>query len=380
MPAASDNGIYYFLGNITSHILHALPLQQALGGTFVVTSDAARKAVERLYGVPVINLDNRPYKWIWAGYRPKRMHHYITFDPALKKTYDYLNRNAKVVIFYELFEIMEPSWLENPKKIFLTHGNMLKSYMTMYPKRLEIVKQYDHMAALGPHMKQQFIKDGVNPDILVDIGVARTDEVIRHSGKVVVPPHMIDQLGIDPKKPIVSYMPTFWGASSIYTTGLEIVRHFPSDYTLIFRPHPQTPRRLLRQYTELIKSRPQVIYAPEGRYQNVGLVELFDASSIIIGDVSSVMLEAILTKKPLIFAYDVDEHQQSDHEYRSIKAVVRCSQAITPDRANDIPAILKASITKGIDTAAWQAALQHNFFNYRGDSVSSIKQFVESII
>ena len=96
------SGIYYFLGNITSHIIHALPYQQ-LGGTFVVLSDKAKKEVEA-YNVPVINLDNKPFKLTRFGYKVKLVHHYTKIDKRLKKTVDYLKSHARVVIFYELYD------------------------------------------------------------------------------------------------------------------------------------------------------------------------------------------------------------------------------------------------------------------------------------
>lgn len=372
MSESNDNGVYYFLGNITSHALHALPLHKELGGTFVVTSNKARKTVEKLYGVPVINIDDKPYKWMMPGRKPKPIHEYIVFDKRLKKTYDFLNEHAKVVIFYELFELEKPEWLSKPKKVFLTHGNMLKSYMTMYPKRLEIIKDYDYMAALGPHMKQQFIKDGVDPSKLLDIGIARTDSVVENSGKIVLSSAVEDLLGKENLgKPIVSYAPTFWGASSIYNTGIDIVRNFPDDYVLLFRPHPQTPAQLLKRYEKYTSRKPNIFYLAEGFSQNIGLVDILKASSLIIGDVSSVMLEAILIRKPLIFAYDTDDHIQSDNDYSSIMDIVNYSQKITP-QLSDIEFIINKAAEEGIDDNLWTEVIKNNFFNYSGDSVKNI--------
>src|SRR5690606_24924723 len=120
---SNPSDIFYFLGNITSHILHALPLHKELGGVFIVTSNKARREIEQLYDVPVINIDDKPYKWTKPGWRPKPIHDYIVFDKELKRTYDFLNEHARVVIFYELFELKKPEWLSRPKKVFLTHGN-----------------------------------------------------------------------------------------------------------------------------------------------------------------------------------------------------------------------------------------------------------------
>lgn len=377
MKNAADNGIYYFLGNTTSHILHALPLHRKLGGTFVVLSDKARRAVAT-YSVPVINIDNKPYLWARFGYKIKPIHEYARIGRSLHRTIEFLNNNAKVVLFYELYDFDESVRLTGPKTIFLTHGNMLKSYMNE-SNRLEIIKQYDYMAALGPYLKQQFIRDGIDPKRLVDIGIARTDEIVANKGKIIISDEMITETGIDPTKPIIAYLPTFWGASSIYDTGKQIVRDFPDDYTLLFRPHPQTPQRIIDQYLDIIRSKPgNVIYAPEGRYKSVGLLNVFAASSIIIGDVSSVMLEAVLTEKPLIFAFGGDEHAQKASNYEAIQSVVDASAKITPTSISTLPDLLAS--TPVIDTTIWQKTSANTFFHAHGDSVQSIDSFVTSLL
>lgn len=377
--AQKHNEIYYFLGNITSHILHALPLYKQLGGTFIVLSERAKKELDS-YDVPVVVIDDRPHKWIRFGIKVKPVNHYQKIGNDLKKTVDYLNKHAQVVIFYELFDFYQATKLTRPKTIFLTHGNMLKSYM-QNGNRLEIIKQYDYMAALGPFLKKEFIEqDGIDPEKLVDIGIARTDEIVANKGKVILPKHIIDELKLDPKKPIFSYIPTFWGPSSVYDTGLEIVRNFPDKYTLIFRPHPQTPSKIITRYLNIIKTKPNVIYAPEGRFKNFGLVELFNASSAIIGDVSSVTLEAILTEKPLVFAYGADEHSHGANEYRAIQEIVSMSQIINPENARSITKILDTSLKNKINVKVWSTVIKRTFYHSNGTSVASIASFIKSLM
>lgn len=374
----TDSGIYYFLGNITSHILHALPLYEELGGTFVVLSKKAKREAEA-YGVSVIAIDNKPYRLMRFGKKVKPVSHYTHIGSRHQKTVNYLNKHAKVVVFYELYDFDESVRLTRPKTIFLTHGNMLKDYMH-HNNRLEIIKQYDYMAALGPHLKEQFVRFGIDSKKLVNLGVARTDEVMKYQGKVVVSDLMVGETGIDPRKKIVAYLPTFWGASSVYTTGLEIVKNTPEDYTLIFRPHPQTPAKLLRKYMRIIKQKENVIYAPEGRYHSLGLIDIFNASSVIIGDVSSVMLEAILTKKPLLFAYDTGDNKQSDSDYVSIKEIVESSGILSMETVANLQDILHNSIVNGIDEKVWDRTIRQTFYHADGTSVSAIKKMIQTLL
>lgn len=370
MTPPSSNNIYYFLGNITSHILHALPLYKQLGGTFIVLSEKARKEVAA-YNVPVVAINNAPYQWQRFSYKLKPIHHYLTLTSEHDKTVDFLNSNAKVVIFYELYDFTSKK-LSTPKTIFLTHGNMLKNYMASN-NRLKTIKQYDYMAGIGPALKQRHIAAGINPEKLIDIGIARTDEATQHQRQVFISPELTSELQLDLSKKIVAYLPTFWGASSVYTTGLDIVKYIPEDYTLIFRPHPQTPKKIIRKYLGIIKNKSNVIYAPEGKYKHLNLIDIFNASSVIIGDVSSVTLEAILTYKPLIFAYDIDKNKQPESDYESIKGIVTVSEKISTENATELPEIIKRALAMPVDETLWSNTISNNFYYADGNSVKAIK-------
>lgn len=376
---SKSNGIYYFLGNITSHILHALPLYKELGGTFIVLSKKAAKELRATYDVPVVVIDNKPNQWIRFGYRVKPIYHYLHIGPSLKKTCDYLEANTRVVIFYELYDFAESVQLQKPKTIFLTHGNMLKNYM-QNNNRLEIIKQYDYMAAVGPYLKRRFIEvDGIDPAKLIDLGLARTDEVIETRGKVVLSNKLAGQLGINNTSPIFAYLPTFWGTSSVYDTGLEIVRNFPAEYILIFRPHPQTSKKILRQYKKIIAQKPNVIYAPEGCFPGLGLLEIFLASSVIIGDVSSVMAEAILLEKPLLFAYGTGSNVQPSADYDSIREVVNQSLKIDGDNTGRLAPLLKGALSAKVDKGVWESTADTLFFDTKNDSTKHIVNFIQSL-
>lgn len=378
MTQAEDNGIYYFLGNITNHILHALPLQKEIGGTFVVTSIKAKKEIEQLYNVPIICLDDKPYKWILFGYKPKPIHEYIILDKSLKRTYDFLNSKARVVIFYELFEIKEPEWLIRPKKIFLTHGNMLKSYMTMHPQRLKNVVHYDYIAALSPYMKRRFISDGVPEEKLVDIGISRTDDLIREmSNRETIRQNLIHSLGLDKKKSIILYTPTFWGDSSIHHTGLELCRYISDSHTLLFRPHPQTPKRILRKYEKIISHRDNIRLV--NHLASIPITQLVVASDVIIVDRSSIALEAILTNIPLVFAYDTPE-PISTKDYESISDIVRYSPSLSLNNIRNINNILNMAIKKGVDKKIWNEVRHQVWFQSNGGATKSIAQLVQSLL
>lgn len=331
----------------------------------MVISKSAEKAL-KMYDVPVVCLDDSPNL-------------FLHFDRSVKKTIDYLNKHAKVVLFYELFGYSRFARIKSPTTIFLTHGNMLKSYMTMNPKRLKIMKDYDYMVALSPHLKKEFIEEnGIDPKKLIDYGIARTDEVIRYKGKIHGRSKIASILGLDPNLPMLSYMPTYWGASSVHHIGREMIRHLPDDYTLIFRPHPQTPGYIIDTYLSIIKRRPNVRYAPDGFNRDIDMLSLFNASSAIIGDVSSVMLEAILVDKPLIFAGVTGREELESKDLSSIKELVDYSTRLNVNNIAYLKNLLESALIRDIDPDIWHATKERVFFHYDGTSVDSISSFIKS--
>jgi CDP-glycerol glycerophosphotransferase (TagB/SpsB family) len=375
MSDSENNGIYFFLGNITSHILHALPLYKEIGGTFVVTSKKAARELERKYQVPVVYKDDIPHVWRWTGKRPQRVKEYIQIDKRLRRTVNFLNDSAHIVIFYELFEFAEDVRLNNPKTVFLTHGNMLKNYFDMHPQRLETITYYDYMAALGPFMRDEFIRSGIDKTKLVDIGIARTDEIHAIAGSIQVS-DKLKRIGVPSDRPVVSYLPTFWGDSSVSKLGISILESASEDYTVLFRPHPQTPKQIIDRYSDVI-SRPNVFYLPEVDQSHPSLLDVYMASSVIIGDLSSVMLEAILLDKPLVFAKpDTSSNVNLHNQLQDIQTY--CA-AITPENVDDISQVISETIQKGIDTQTWNASKERSFFNYDGTSVQRIKDFLNTL-
>ena len=75
------------------------------------------------------------------------------------------------------------------------------------------------------------------------------------------------------------------------------------DQVLLVRLHPQTPEPIVARYRRLADERPHVhlmLDDSPGR----GLLDLLAAADVVVGDLSSVMLEAVLLDKPLVFAVD----------------------------------------------------------------------------
>lgn len=356
LKANQNNGIYYFLGNIPQHITHALPLHALIGGTIIVTSKAALDTLAP-YDIPAVYIDDAPDL-------------FLELDSTIKKTIDYLNENAKVIFVYETF-VFKKIKLTAPT-IMLSHGVPLKNYWVDW-KIETVVQNYTYIATLGPFMKEQLIQRGVPKDMLVDIGLSRNDLIIDRHAKyskrelAKTLPHYQGQ-------PIICYMPTYWGATSVFDTGIEILNNISDKYYLIFKPHPQTPWETIEKYRQIISEKHHIHYIPE---DEVDLLSLYKHADVIIGDMSSVVADAILADKPLVFAYGGEENQQDKQMYHPIREAQTTSFSISSGQGDCIDLIIDAARhVKYARKVAYPRVKERLFFNLAGDSRASIARFI----
>jgi len=256
---------------------------------------------------------------------------------------------------------------------------MLKPYML--PRRIkQIKKNFDYMVALSPYLKKKFIEDyGINAKKLINAGIARTDHVIKNKGLIVGKEVFCDKVGWDIQTPIFSYMPTWFTASSVKITGKEIIKNIPDKFNLIFRPHPQMSKLLLDEYIDIIASKTNVLYIPDGTYEQVNMLTLFEVSSAIIGDASSVMLEALLLDKPLIFAYDPDKEAALSKDLISIQEIEQYSCQIKANNVEYTGKLLQQALDNGISEDIWSTVKERVFYNYQGDCVNTLTDFINNI-
>jgi hypothetical protein len=368
------DGVYYFLGNITSHVVHALPLQRLLGGEIVVLSEQARQALAWV-DAPVIAIDDLPQRWRRTGRRFTRTDQYLHVPRAARATTQFLEERARVVLFYELFDFAPAVRLQQPRTVFLSHGAPIKPYYSGRD-RIRLLREYDHVAALGPHNKQFLLEAGVEPDRVVDLGLARTDEVVARRGPRRFSPEIARLLGPHDREKVFAYLPTFWGLSSVGTVGLRIVTEIPSDHVLLVRLHPQTPPDLVERYRELVRSRPRV-FLLEGDAPGLGLLDILVGADAVIGELSSVMLEALLLDKPLLFAVD-DDSLEILRGVPPLRAVVDHATLLRQDSPH-VGQLLAQAIERGIDQGAWSRAMREMFYDADGTSVRHIAEFVRSL-
>lgn len=356
-------GVYYFLGNIPSHINHALDLYHSIGGTFVTLSEDVFHICER-QGLDVICVDDKPELFLEFE------------DKKLERTIRYLNEHASVLIYYEIYPLAKSI---TSKQIMLTHGHSFKKYYIEW--RQKYMPYYDLLAGLGPGWAEETASAGVAKEKVLKVGLVRSDAVIRDAGKVKGGRRISKLLDLDSAKPIITYMPTWWGPTSVHDVGIEILRNIPEKYSFIFRPHPQTPVELICKYQHIIDSEKlNACFVPEGGYKNVQLVDIYRASSAFIGDMSSVMLDALLTNKPLLFAYGNGEYSQEESVYEPIREIRDMYPSITMDNVRKIGSIVEEALNKEVNYPLYRQVQRRVFYGLEGNSKEIITRKIKDLL
>lgn len=127
-----------------------------------------------------------------------------------------------------------------------------------------------------------------------------------------------EKLGIDIKKKVVLYVPTFRNSKNLMAYDLDIKRlvgslerKFGGDYVCLVRLHPSM-NHLSNNFLETISSAIDV-----SNYSDVQ--ELFAVADVIISDYSGCMFEASLAGcKVFIYASDIEDYREERDFYFSI--------------------------------------------------------------
>ena len=357
------NGVYYYLGGVASHLAHALPVYKKIGGTCIVTSRSAYDFCVKS-NVAVVMLDDNPE--LFLQFEKKQV----------KKTIEYINTHARVVLYYEIFSINE--WINVPQIMF-AHGVGFKDYYIEW--RQEYLKYFTYIAGLGPFWEERILTQGVKKKQLARVGVSRMDTVMNIEGRVLGRRTLARRLGLDPAKPIISYMPTWWGPTSVNDTGKTIIRMLSERYSLIFRPHPSTPLELIREYEDIIATEKlNTVYFPDGKYKDVSIDDVYRASSAFIIDLSSVSIEAMMTDKPLLFAFGGSDRDQGEAIYDPIKNFYDMCEHITKDNAYLITESIERALRTKMDIASLNEAKALFTYDIRGTATEQTVELVKKTV
>lgn len=194
------------------------------------------------------------------------------------------------------------SGLINSEKIFLQHGvtkDNVSRWLRRYDKDLSLLVTVSDREAIS------FLDQGYNYDeeIIHVLGFPRFDNLNDESNKrqILIMPswrRQLENLTIDE----IKQSQYFIKFNSLLNDEKLINFLKQNDYKIIFRPHPK-----VLDFVELFDSNSQVIIDTDSKYQ-----VLFNNSSLLISDYSSVSFDFAYIKKPVLYYHYADDYHFKD--------------------------------------------------------------------
>jgi len=367
-----SSGIIYFIPEVPGHFMHAAPLYKLIGGTVVTASKKNKKEIMEKYQVECVAVDDVAISDV-RNFK----------SDVLAKTFEYINKHAKVAIFYDLMDI--GGRLSVPS-IFLHHGVSLGKVRAFWEgeSRIRYVKQLDYIANGDQFSHEIMLKRGVPEAKLLDLTIARTTEIIqktvlfrwRNARKAR------RKLGVGRSRKIIVYMPSYWSKNSLEDTGLNLLRQIDEKYTLIFWPHPQTDRKIVQKYEEIAKRRSNIIIGQ--RVKGLDILDLYAVADLFVADPpTSVVSDMILANKPVVFAYGGGENATIADLPWPLEMVV--SSALRLDCAASyhrevVNNIVGRALRVGLDKRAYRSFIDAVFYNTTGSAAVRTAQYIEVIV
>ena len=191
---------------------------------------------------------------------------------------------------------------------------------------------YDVFCAQGQYDAEIFKRSfGVPDNSMKIIGLPRNDELLNDVGEERKS-QIKAKLGIDKKKKILLYAPTFREYTKdekyncIIAPPIHVERwkeKFSDDYILLFRAHYEVVKVMNLVSDDFVKD---VSSYPD-------LNELMIISDILISDYSSIFFDYSVMGKPMLcFAYDYDEYQTKRGLYFDIRKELNCMDLDTEEK------------------------------------------------
>lgn len=262
----------------------------------------------------------------------------VYFLPTLAEIIEAMKKDGIRVLILQDFHYKKFVKLrrDGVKFVQIFHGTSDKTYNLNRES-----KQYDLVCLAGRSMLEDFNRKRLNKnENCIITGNLKADRIFK---KTYSRDAEIKRLGLDPKKKTVLYAPTWMdgmGNSSFRKFGLRMPDHFPDDYQLIIKLHPN-----LHTY------RQELVYRLKGKIdENILLLENSDiiydivpimaAADLLITDVSGVSYEYIAFLRPMIF---LNNRSFLRFLYGSRRKKIWAAGDVV-SRLEDLPAVIRTNI------------------------------------
>ena len=220
----------------------------------------------------------------------------------------------KIISSHPDENILNPFWgknikyysgLINSSKIFLQHGvtkDDISAWLKKYDKNLEL------LITVSEIERNSFYKYKYNYDegVVQVLGFPRFDNLENISDKkqILIMPSWRENLSYTYKSQI-NKSEYFKKINSLINNEKLVNLAKKYGYTIIFKPHPK-----VYEFIDLFNKKEGVIFDESTRYQ-----DLFNNSSILITDYSSVAFDFSYNKKPIVYYQYSDDYNFKDRYF-----------------------------------------------------------------
>lgn len=194
--------------------------------------------------------------------------------------------------------------LLNYKIYFLQHGvtkDNISSWMSKFDKNLSLI------VTVSDEETKSFYEEGYGYDksIIQNLGFPRFDNLEKNDSKqILIIPTWRKTLRGD--KRLFMNSDYFKSISSLLNNE-KLVEMIEKGYKVIFRPHPELFNHIQgkdsERYIELFDIPSQITVSQHESYQ-----ELFNNSSVLVTDYSSVFFDFAYLKKPVVYYHPADDY------------------------------------------------------------------------
>ncbi len=193
-------------------------------------------------------------------------------------------------------DIYQPTYRAR-KRIQVFHGVSFKGRMYT-PK----IRKFSDLFLVGEDMRRRFIEKGLYEEdspCFHRIGMPKLDVLCDGS---LERDSTLARLGVDPRRPVVLYAPTWRSESSLYGPGLEFIKNCASQdmFTLIIKLHDWTLDPSTNPI-DWVKAGPELENEVVRFSYCSNIAPLLHASDVLISDGSSVANEYLLLDRPVIW-------------------------------------------------------------------------------